>query len=207
MNETMNIIPISEGFKSVLVEAEKEKDNGILASEYLNTCKGLASIAGKFMKIKLVQKDIEGNVKKIESAMDLYGARTIQEVLLKEHKAGGSTARIGMLWLNRTILFTSRLISGSVESTRPFKETVAEAYNQTLRPYHGKVAAGAVKVAMAFVPKRKKIVKKLLTESGLSQEEDLVPVMRELGENTSRLGTIIEDFYKENGFNTEVKAE
>lgn len=207
MDCNKDIAVISRTFESIFSQSRTNQDHYISLEEYLSACSGLANIVGKIAKMKFVQKDMNGNVTKIKHGGEIYGTTTLQETLLKENEAGKDTATVGLLWLNRAIAFTSKLITGTVESEKSFKECVTEAYNQTLRPYHGKTIVGVVKTAMVLVPKRSKVVKELLKSSSeIKDEDELKQYLESLGISASEVCSTIISFYKTQGYNTEQKA-
>ena len=206
MDGNKNVVLISKSFESILSQSKEDQRHYIPLKEYLSACSDLAAIVGKIAKIKFVQKDMEGNIAKIRRGGETYGTSTLQETLLKENESGKGEATVGLLWLNRAISFTSKLIASTVESEKPFKECVTETYNQTLRPYHGKGIAGIVKAAMILVPKRNKIVKELLKTSGSRNEDELKPYLESLGISAGELCSTIISFYKSQGYDTEQKA-
>ncbi|XP_022923457.1 glycolipid transfer protein 3-like isoform X1 [Cucurbita moschata] len=107
----------------------------------------------------VLRQDIHQNIQRLESVYEsdplLYS--NMVEVLKKEMNDGiarnlTSCSR-AFLWLTRSLDFTVALLEKSREEPRlSMEQAVEDAYNLTLKPWHGWISSAAVKIALKLVP-------------------------------------------------------
>ncbi|KHN09241.1 Pleckstrin likey domain-containing family A member 8 [Glycine soja] len=91
------------------------------------------------------------------------------EILKSEATEGnswkGSSCSKALVWLTRTLDFTSLLLQTLAnDPEKRMEQIVEEAYDVTLKPWHGWISSTAFRVALKLVPESKTFVNILKTE-------------------------------------------
>lgn len=112
----------------------------------------------------VVQNDMNGNIKKIRTALLANPAQngTLQDLVLGEANTKSKTATQGLLWLSRGLQFTAASLQETLDNpSKELSETFTAGYNKTLVKYHSFVVKPVFKLAMKACPYRKDFFEKL----------------------------------------------
>jgi len=149
--------PVIEAIKGV-----KNVNGEIQTKPFLDVCGHVLPVIDKFgAAFTLVKSDIGGNITRLTTkyASNPAAYQLLYPIVTEEVKAGtasgGSSNSQGLLWLNRAMEFIVALFR-NLEQHKDWTTTQAanEAYNVTLKPYHGWIAQTAFMTAMRFIPNR-----------------------------------------------------
>ncbi|XP_027093150.1 glycolipid transfer protein 3 isoform X1 [Coffea arabica] len=119
----------------------------------------------------VLRQDVHQNIQRLEkfyeSEPSVYS--NVVEILSKEGKEGkakkGPSCSKAFVWLTRSLDFTVTLLQLLVEDFgRDMEQAVDEAYNITLKPWHGWISSAAYKVALKLVPDIKDFITILMAE-------------------------------------------
>nr|XP_027090733.1 glycolipid transfer protein 3-like isoform X2 [Coffea arabica] len=119
----------------------------------------------------VLRQDVHQNIQRLEkfyeSEPSVYS--NVVEILSKEAKEGkakkGPSCSKAFVWLTRSLDFTVTLLQLLVEDFgRDMEQVVDEAYNITLKPWHGWISSAAYKVALKLVPDTKDFITILMAE-------------------------------------------
>ncbi|KAG0003580.1 hypothetical protein BGZ65_001552 [Modicella reniformis] len=133
-------------------------DQGINTEEYLQATEGLVKIFGLFgTAFTVVQKDMNGNIKKIHDRFlqNPIANSTLEKLVEGELAEKKKTATEGLLWLNRGLDFTLQSLEHS--AANPDEElsvSFSKGYENTLRPHHGTFVRPVFSLAMKSCPYR-----------------------------------------------------
>ncbi|KAJ1859150.1 hypothetical protein LPJ76_000335 [Coemansia sp. RSA 638] len=87
---------------------------------------------------------------------------TLQKIITAEAKEGDRTATQGLLWLKRGLELTAMALKRSLENQKEtLSDSFTEAYNKTLKQYHGFIVKKMFGVAMMACPDRETFYKKI----------------------------------------------
>ncbi|KAD6119395.1 hypothetical protein E3N88_10666 [Mikania micrantha] len=103
-----------------------------------------------------------------ESDPKLYS--NVVEILKKEANEGTSkkvtSSSKAFLWLTRSLNFTVNLLELIEKNTKvDMEQAVEEAYESTLKPWHGWISSTAYRVARKLIPDNKTMIEILVSES------------------------------------------
>ncbi|XP_027149591.1 glycolipid transfer protein 3-like isoform X2 [Coffea eugenioides] len=119
----------------------------------------------------VLRQDVHQNIQRLEkfyeSEPSVYS--NVVEILSEEAKEGkakkGPSCSKAFVWLTRSLDFTVTLLQLLVEDFgRDMEQAVDEAYNITLKPWHGWISSAAYKVALKLVPDTKDFITILMAE-------------------------------------------
>ncbi|XP_072970103.1 glycolipid transfer protein 3-like [Typha angustifolia] len=140
----------------------------------------------------VLRLDIQRNIERLEenNASDPSKHPTLTGIVEKEVREGTarkaeSCAR-AILWLTRSMDFSLALLEILEKDPElSLQQVVEEAYNSTLKPWHGWISSAAFKIALKLIPERKIFTSFLMGKgqdySMLKDEiHKLVPLLRPL---------------------------
>ncbi|XP_027093152.1 glycolipid transfer protein 3 isoform X3 [Coffea arabica] len=139
---------------------------------FLSVCNLLLQVLDKIgPTMAVLRQDVHQNIQRLEkfyeSEPSVYS--NVVEILSKEGKEGkakkGPSCSKAFVWLTRSLDFTVTLLQLLVEDFgRDMEQAVDEAYNITLKPWHGWISSAAYKVALKLVPDIKDFITILMAE-------------------------------------------
>ncbi|XP_027090732.1 glycolipid transfer protein 3-like [Coffea arabica] len=139
---------------------------------FLSVCNLLLQVLDKIgPTMAVLRQDVHQNIQRLEkfyeSEPSVYS--NVVEILSKEAKEGkakkGPSCSKAFVWLTRSLDFTVTLLQLLVEDFgRDMEQVVDEAYNITLKPWHGWISSAAYKVALKLVPDTKDFITILMAE-------------------------------------------
>ncbi|KAI9201530.1 hypothetical protein LWI28_024908 [Acer negundo] len=152
---------------SMLIKLIKPKDNldhdsaaYVPTKPFLHVCNLLLQVLDKIGPTMLVlRQDIHQNIQRLEKLCEcdpcVYS--NVVEMLKKEGSEGnarkGPSCSKAFVWLTRSMDFTVALLERlSKDPGQKMEEAVEDAYNVTLKPWHGWISSAAFKVALKLVP-------------------------------------------------------
>ncbi|XP_029125394.1 glycolipid transfer protein 3 isoform X1 [Cajanus cajan] len=119
----------------------------------------------------VLRQDVHQNIKKLELMHESNPSlnSNLVEILKSEAREGnarkGSSCSKALVWLTRTLDFTSLLLQTlAKDPEKRMEQVVEEAYDVTLKPWHGWISSAAFRVALRLVPESKTFVNLLKTE-------------------------------------------
>ncbi len=153
--------PALEGMKHV-----KSDEGEMLTKPFLEVCKQILPVIDKFgAAMALVKSDVGGNITRLETKYlsspsefnHLYSMVRV-EVEAKTAKASSSCTN-GLLWLTRAMDFILELFRNLLEHADwTMTQACTDAYNKTLKKWHGWLASSSFTLAMKLAPDRKKFM-------------------------------------------------
>ncbi|KAL6962370.1 hypothetical protein U1Q18_037327 [Sarracenia purpurea var. burkii] len=113
----------------------------------------------------VLRQDMNQNIQRLEKVLESDPSvyTNLVEILKKETSEGNARKATSysraFLWLNRALDFTVALLRQLVKDLgKSMEEMVDEAYNITLRPWHGWIASTAYRIALKLVPDNKTLI-------------------------------------------------
>ncbi|KAM6559878.1 hypothetical protein CsatA_029117 [Cannabis sativa] len=121
------------------------------------------------------------------------------EILKKEVAQGNAkkpnSCTRALLWLTRSLDFSVELLQKySIFCDENMNQIVEDAYNITLKPWHGWISSTAVKVALKLVPGHKTFLKAVM-EINDENPEDSLRVTQELDTFVSLLKPLLQHIH------------
>ncbi|XP_057468894.1 glycolipid transfer protein 3-like [Actinidia eriantha] len=143
-----------------------DDDVHIPTKPFLSVCNLVLQVLDKIgPTMAVLRQDMDQNIQRLEkvheSKPSMYS--NLVEILKKEEGEGnarkGNSCSKAFLWLTRALDFTVALLQLLLkDSGQSMDEAVEEAYNITLRPWHGWIASAAYRVALKLVPDNKTLI-------------------------------------------------
>ncbi|KAL7245981.1 hypothetical protein ACSBR2_001169 [Camellia fascicularis] len=141
-----------------------------------------------------LRQDMDQNIQRLEKMheSDPSVHSSLVEILKKEASEGNArkstSCSRAFVWLTRALDFTVALLRLLVKDFgRSMEQAVEEAYNITLRPWHGWISATAYRVALKLVPDNKTFVGVLV-----AKDKDLDMLKEEMQALISLLVPLLE---------------
>ncbi|PWI70634.1 HET-C2-like protein [Purpureocillium lilacinum] len=179
------------------VPVDKEKDNAIATTQFLDAAESLTTIfvvraqtaltmprrhpdALGSVAFSPVKSDMLGNVKAPSILQKLRDrqlaapaeSENIQDLCRNELKTKKHTATEGLLWLVRGLEFTCIALSQNLaKQAEELADSFRGAYGQTLKPHHSFLVKPIFSAAMSACPYRKDFYAKLGSDPAKVQEE------------------------------------
>ncbi|XP_034671156.1 pleckstrin homology domain-containing family A member 8 [Drosophila subobscura] len=120
-----------------------------------------------------VINDMNGNINKLSK---VYGENVLKHHYLEDmivlNVKAENVAPNALLWLKRGLLLICIFfenIYNDAQRQEPLKQHLQNAYERTLKPYHGFIVQSTIKIIYAWVPTRSQLI-----GQGEDQEENLV---------------------------------
>ncbi|TYK23720.1 glycolipid transfer protein 3-like [Cucumis melo var. makuwa] len=141
--------------------------------------------------------DIYQNIQRLETMYEsdpsMYS--NMVEILKKETNEGNArkltSCSRAFLWLTRSLDFTVSLLQKSKEEPRlSMEQAVEDAYNLTLKPWHGWISSAAFKIALKLVPDSETFTNLLM-----AKDENNDALVKEIDSFISQLAPFLEDIH------------
>ncbi|KAK2400077.1 glycolipid transfer protein [Trifolium repens] len=155
-------------FAPALEELQHVKsDQGeILTKHFLDACRHILPVIDKFgAAMTLVKSDIGGNITRLETLYSSNPSRfnclysLVQVEIESKTAKSSSSCTNGLLWLTRAMDFLVALFQNLIEHDDcPMSQVCTDAYNKTLKKWHGWLASSSFTVVMKLAPDRKKFM-------------------------------------------------
>ncbi|KAL0556195.1 hypothetical protein IC582_004705 [Cucumis melo] len=145
----------------------------------------------------VLRQDIYQNIQRLETMYEsdpsMYS--NMVEILKKETNEGNArkltSCSRAFLWLTRSLDFTVSLLQKSKEEPRlSMEQAVEDAYNLTLKPWHGWISSAAFKIALKLVPDSETFTNLLM-----AKDENNDALVKEIDSFISQLAPFLEDIH------------
>ncbi|XP_010247644.1 PREDICTED: glycolipid transfer protein 3 [Nelumbo nucifera] len=165
---------------------------------FLYTCNLLIQILDKIgPTMAVLRQDIHQNIQRLEKIYELDPSiySNLIEILKKEAGEGvakkpTSCAR-ALVWLTRSLDFTVNLLEKLAKDVgQNLEQVVEDAYNVSLKPWHGWISSAAYKVALKLIPDNKTFIKLLMIE-----DEDYDMLKEEIQQLVPLLLSLLDDIH------------
>ncbi|APA13260.1 hypothetical protein sscle_10g080300 [Sclerotinia sclerotiorum 1980 UF-70] len=148
------------------VPVNKEKDNAISTTEFLQAADSLTTLFDVMGSVAFnpVKNDMGGNIKKLRERQLAAPAEseTLQDLVINELKTKKHTATEGLVWLVRGLDFTCIALSQNLSApSDELSVSFRNAYGETLKPHHSFMVKPIFSAAMSACPYRKDFYVKL----------------------------------------------
>ncbi|KAJ2355803.1 hypothetical protein GGF43_002466 [Coemansia sp. RSA 2618] len=154
----------------------------INTAEFLEAAEGVVKLfdvldSAAFYPVKT---DLSNNIKKVREKSlskpaDPTVYDTLQKIIVAEAKEGDRTATQGLLWLKRGLELTAMALKRNLENEKEtLSESFTEAYNNTLKQFHGFIVKKMFGMAMIACPDRETFYKKIGGDKEGAHEQLLV---------------------------------
>ncbi|XP_062099231.1 glycolipid transfer protein 3-like [Humulus lupulus] len=168
---------------------------------FVSVCNLLLLVLDKIgPTMAVLRQDIHQNIQRLEVAHEADSSTYSNLVeILKKEAAQGNAKKVNscsraLLWLTRSLDFTVELLqnySASGSDDENMNQIVEDAYNITLKPWHGWISSTAVKVALKLVPGHKTFLNALMEKD----DENPDSLREELQTFVSLLKPLLEDIH------------
>ncbi|KAL8261396.1 hypothetical protein R6Q59_025445 [Mikania micrantha] len=158
---------------TAVVTDHQKIDTHLPVKPFLTLCNFLLHLLDKIGPTMVVlRQDINRNIQRLEKMQEsdpkLYS--NVVEILKKEANEGTSkkvtSSSKAFLWLTRSLNFTVNLLELIEKNTKvDMEQAVEEAYESTLKPWHGWISSTAYRVARKLIPDNKTMIEILVSES------------------------------------------
>ncbi|KAJ2824943.1 hypothetical protein IWW50_003086 [Coemansia erecta] len=164
----------------------------INTAEFLEAAEGVVKLFGTLPALQVnthvldsaafypVKTDLSNNIKKVREKSlskpaDPTVYDTLQKIIVAEAKEGDRTATQGLLWLKRGLELTAMALKRNLENEKEtLSESFTEAYNNTLKQFHGFIVKKMFGMAMIACPDRETFYKKIGGDKEGAHEQLLV---------------------------------
>nr|ACJ84701.1 unknown [Medicago truncatula] len=144
----------------------KSERGEILTKHFLDSCRHILPVIEKFgAAMTLVKSDIGGNITRLETLYSSNPSRfnilysLVQVEIESKTAKSSSSCTNGLLWLTRAMDFLVALFQNLIEHDDwPMSQACTDAYNKTLKKWHGWLASSSFTVVMKLAPDRKKFM-------------------------------------------------
>ncbi|KAL6856953.1 hypothetical protein ACP4OV_018335 [Aristida adscensionis] len=143
----------------------------------------------------VLSQDIQQNVQRLQDmhARDTSKYTSLTAIVTEEAEEGTSkkinSCTRAIIWLSRSINFSKYLLEKLLKTPElSLEEIVEEAYESTLKPWHGWISKAAYKVALKLVPEREVLIALLMGNC-----HDL----EDLAEDVKMLTTVVQPLLEE----------
>ncbi|KAK1427171.1 hypothetical protein QVD17_15854 [Tagetes erecta] len=151
----------------------KSHDTYLPIKPFISLCNFLLHFLDKIgPTMAVLRQDINRNIQRLEKMHEsdpkLY--TNVVEMLKKEANEGTSrkvtSSSKAFLWLTRSLDFAANLLEQIEKDTSvDMQQAVEEAYESTLKPWHGWISSTAYRVALKLVPDNKTMIDILTSEA------------------------------------------
>ncbi|XP_014504279.1 glycolipid transfer protein 3-like [Vigna radiata var. radiata] len=156
----------------IVKPGEKHDSAHIPTKPFVSVCYLVLQVLDKIgPTMAVLRQDVYQNIKTLELMHESNTSvnSNLVEILKSEAKEGnarkGSSCSKALVWLTRTLDFTSSLLQTlAKDPEKRMEQVVEEAYELTLKPWHGWISSAAFRVALRLVPESKTFVNILRTD-------------------------------------------
>ncbi|RDX70218.1 Glycolipid transfer protein 2, partial [Mucuna pruriens] len=157
---------------AIVKPSENHESAHIPTKPFLSLCYSVLQVLDKIgPTMAVLRQDVYQNIKTLELMHESNPSvnSNLIEILSSEAREGnarkGSSCSKALVWLTRTLDFTSLLLQTlAKDPEKRMEQVVEEAYDVTLKPWHGWISSAAFRVALRLVPESKTFVNLLKTE-------------------------------------------
>ncbi|XP_028786318.1 glycolipid transfer protein 2-like [Neltuma alba] len=151
----------------VLVKPGDNHEAALIPTKpFLSLCYLVLQVLDKIgPTMTVLRQDVQQNIKRLEMVLESNSSLSsnLVEILKTETREGnakkGASCSKAFVWLTRSLDFASALLlTLSRDSGINMEEAVQEAYNITLKPWHGWISSAAFRVALKLVPDSKSFI-------------------------------------------------
>ncbi|KAJ8762825.1 hypothetical protein K2173_022954 [Erythroxylum novogranatense] len=165
---------------------------------FLHVCSLVIQVLDKIgPTMAVLRQDIDQNIQRLEVLCDSDSSiyANMVEILKKEMVEGntrkGNSCSKAIVWLTRSLDFTVALLERMVKDpVQSMEQAVEEAYNMTLKPWHGWISSAAFRVGLKLVPDCKTFLSLLM-----SKEEHCATLNDDMQTFISLLMPILEEIH------------
>lgn len=144
----------------------KSESGVMLAKGFLDVCRMVLPVIDKFgAAMALVKSDIGGNITRLDSrySSDTSSYYQLYDIVRKEIQdntaRNPSSCTNGLLWLTRAMDFLVALFQNLLAHPEwTMSQAALDAYNMTLKKWHGWIASSAFTVALKLIPDRNRFM-------------------------------------------------
>ncbi|KAK3787045.1 hypothetical protein RRG08_037322 [Elysia crispata] len=182
-------------FSNIVKFSARKEDKAIQTGPFLDACLGVVSILDKLgSAFSVPKKDVLGNIKKIrEHYQTDPGRYKTLDVFLETKQCTGA-----VLWLKRALEFLLAFMdsllrdnSSGVENEN-LRHNILQAYESTLKRYHGKMTQFVFSNIARLVPHRTEFLRAMLTESDAKIEMVFIDLSLYIPDFRSNIVTVDE---------------
>ncbi|KAK6968279.1 pleckstriny domain-containing family A member 8-like isoform X2 [Biomphalaria glabrata] len=149
---------------------------------FIQACKDVTTLLDRLgAQFSIAKKDMLGNVKRIEERFNTNKSQyttlnSIMEEDSKDSPKGHTSAIVGILWLKRGLEFLCAILDGLLKAYEKkviddnLRPIILEAYEKTLKPYHGMVSKFLFSNLTRLVPSKSNFNKALLLREDATNE-------------------------------------
>ncbi|KAK0057212.1 pleckstriny domain-containing family A member 8-like isoform X2 [Biomphalaria pfeifferi] len=149
---------------------------------FIQACKDVTALLDRLgAQFSIAKKDMLGNVKRIEERFNTNKSQyttlnSIMEEDSKDSPKGHTSAIVGILWLKRGLEFLCAILDGLLKAYEKkviddnLRPIILEAYEKTLKPYHGMVSKFLFSNLTRLVPSKSNFNKALLLREDATNE-------------------------------------
>ncbi|KAL9234210.1 hypothetical protein vseg_009105 [Gypsophila vaccaria] len=127
---------------------------------FISLCSSILQVLDKIgPTMAVLRQDIFKNIQRLEMLYETNPGKYsyLVEMLNKEavdrNAKKGDTCSKALLWLTRCLDFTAALLQRLIiDPKESMEQIVGDAYNITIRPWHGWISAAAFRVALKLIP-------------------------------------------------------
>ncbi|KAH8281190.1 hypothetical protein KR018_009240 [Drosophila ironensis] len=159
-------------------------EDKLQTQEFLNAAKEIVTVIESFGKLFTpVISDMNGNINKLTKA---YGADVLKyqylEDLIVLNVNVDDFAANALLWLKRGLQLICTFfenIYNDAQGKEALKQHLQDAYERTLKPYHGFIVQNTIKIIYSWVPTRSQLLGQgSALEENLTVLASYLPTMR-----------------------------
>ncbi|KAI3513581.1 hypothetical protein L1887_20917 [Cichorium endivia] len=156
-----------------VVNEDLPNDTHIPTKPFLSVCNFLVHLLDKIgPTMAVLRQDIHRNILRLEKMEESDPAiySNVVEILKKEASEGTSrkvaSSSKAFVWLTRSLDFTMNLLGLIGKDLEvDMEQAVEEAYEATLKPWHGWISSTAYRVALKLIPDNKTLIDILILEA------------------------------------------
>ncbi|PIA41779.1 hypothetical protein AQUCO_02200303v1 [Aquilegia coerulea] len=175
-----------------------QSQSHIPSKPFLHGCNLLIQVLDKIgPTMAVLRQDVHQNIQRLEKLIesDPVVYSNLVEILKKEAREGNSrhvtSCTRAFVWLTRSMDFTAALLDKLVKDPgKSMEKAVEEAYEITLKPWHGWISTAAYKVALRLVPESKTFISLLM-----AKDEDYETLKEEIESLISVLVPILDEIH------------
>ncbi|KAJ2698932.1 hypothetical protein H4R19_005563 [Coemansia spiralis] len=162
-------------------------DDGINTAEFLEAAEGVVKLFDLLESAAFypVKSDITTNIGKVRAKYetDPKAFDTLEKIVRAEANSSNRKATQGLLWLKRGLELTALGLKRNLDnSEEELSASFTEAYNKTLKQFHGFIVKNMFSVAMLACPDRKTFYLKIGggKDNAKEQLDEWVQALQEL---------------------------
>ncbi|KAJ2776516.1 hypothetical protein H4R18_005632 [Coemansia javaensis] len=152
-------------------------EDGISTAEFLEAADGVVKLFDLLESAAFypVKSDMTTNIAKVRAKYESDPAAfgTLEKIIVAEAKTGDRTATQGLLWLKRGLELTAMALRRNAMNDEELSVSFTEAYNCTLKQYHGFIVKKMFGVAMMACPDQATLYQKIGSTKAAEKDHQL----------------------------------